>query len=344
MNGLELKRALLDNPSMIKDVLEDLGCEQIKITSRYITSARPNGNNATSVYIKLNELLTSNCFTRQSEYESKYEMRDFIELVCFFRDDCSIIESIKYICNVCGIDKDIKFEKKPVISSLSFLNKFKKATSNQSMDDDVPIDESILDDFLHFPSYDFYMDHILVSVQEEFGVCYDLQDNRVCFPVRNRNGELITIKGRTLNENYKSLGIPKYMYYKNFTGGNLLYGEYENQEWLLSSEDIIVVEAEKSVQQAASYGIRNVVATCKKSITRQQMLRLLSYGKRVWIAYDKDVSEDELKLECAKFKGLIPTGYILDEINLLSDKESPTDKGADIFIWLLNDFKIEYKG
>lgn len=344
MNGLELKRVLLNNPRMIKDVLEDLGCKQIKITNRYITSTRPSGNNASSVYIKLNELLTSNCFTRQSEYESKYEMRDFIELVCFFNDDCSILESIKYICNVCGIDKDIKFEKKPVVSSLSFLNKFKKATSNQVIEEDSPIEESVLDDFIHYPSYDFYMDHISISVQEEFGVCYDIQDNRVCFPVRNKKGELITIKGRTLNKDYKRLGIPKYMYYENFRGGNLLYGEYENQECLERADEIIVVESEKAVQQAASYGIRNVVATCKKSITRQQVLRLLSYGKWVWIAYDKDVLEDELKIECAKFKGLIPTGYILDEINLLSEKESPTDKGADIFNWLLSDFKIEYKG
>lgn len=343
MNGLELKRILLDNPNMIKSVLEDLGCTHIKITSRYITSTRPYGNNTSSVYIKLNELLTSNCFTKQSEFESKYEKRDFIELVCFFKDDCSVMNSIKYICNVCNIDKDIKFEKKPVSNSISFLTKFKKATHNQPIDDDTPIDESLLDDFMYYPSYDFYRDNISIEVQEEFGVCYDIMDNRVCFPIRNRFGQLISIKGRTLNNDYKSLGIPKYIYYENFHGGNLLYGEYENRKWLDSCDEIIIVESEKGVQQLASYGIRNAVATCKKSITRQQLLRLLSYGKGIVIAYDKDVKEDELKIECDKFKGLIPTSYILDELNLLNDKESPTDKGEDIFKWLLNDFKIEYK-
>ena len=344
MNGLELKRMLLDNPPLIRDVLEDLGCTHIKLTNRYITSTRPSGNNTSSVYIKLNELLTSNCFTKQSEFESKYEKRDFIELVCFFKDDCSVIESIKYICNVCNIDSSVKFGKKPSATSLSFLNKFKKATGNQVVEDDEPIDESMLDNFLYYPSYDFYNDNISVEVQEEFGVCYDIQDNRICFPIRNRLGQLISVKGRTLNKDYKMLGIPKYIYYENFHGGNLLYGEYENREYLKDANEIIVVEAEKGVQQLASYGIRNAVATCKKTITRQQLLQLLSYGKRVVFAYDKDVKESELKLECAKFKGLIQTSYILDEINLLGDKESPMDKGEDVFKWLLSDFKIEYKG
>lgn len=71
MNGLELKRMLLDNPPLIRDVLEDLGCTHIKLTNRYITSTRPSGNNTSSVYIKLNELLTSNCFTKQSEFAPK---------------------------------------------------------------------------------------------------------------------------------------------------------------------------------------------------------------------------------------------------------------------------------
>lgn len=344
MNGLELKRVLLDNPKLIEKVLDDLGCSHIKINSKYITSTRPNGSNKSSVYIKLNELLISNCFTKQAEFESRYEKRDFVDLVSFFRNDCGVIDSIKYICSVCEINKDIKFSQKVKSESMAFLNKYKKFTGTQVIEDDVLMEESALDNFMNYPSYDFYKDHISIVVQEEFGVCYDIQDNRVCFPVRNKQGEILTIKGRTLNPNYKLNGIPKYIYYENFHGGNVLFGEYENQKWLTSEKDILVVESEKAVLQLASYGIRNAVSTCKKTITKQQLLRLLSYGKNIIIAYDKDVDEDSLKLECAKFKGLVDTFYLMDEIGLLSGKESPTDKGRDIFLWLLNDFKVHYKG
>lgn len=344
MNGLELKKLLLDNPNMIEKVLEDLGCNHIKINSKYITSTRPCGSNKSSVYIKLNELLTSNCFTKQSEFESKYEKRDFIDLVCFFRNDCSMIEAVKYICSLCNVTGNIEFTQKIKSESMSFLSKYKRMTSNQIIEDDEIIDESIMEDFIHYPSYDFYVDNISVEIQEEFGVCYDIQDNRICFIVRNKAGHIISIKGRTLNPKYKEFGIPKYIYYENFHGGNILFGEFENQKWILQSDEIIVVESEKAVMQLASYGIRNVVATCKKSITKQQLLRLLSYGKRIIIAYDKDVTEEEVKLECSKFKGLVDTYYIFDEIGLLRGKESPSDKGEDIFRWLLNDFKIKYKG
>lgn len=342
MNGLEIKKILLNNTIFIKKVLEDLGCRQIKMTSSHITSTRPDGDNASSVYIKLNELLSSKCFTKQVEFESKYEKRDFIELVCFFKEDCSIVDAIKYICKVCDIKCDMNFDKKVESNSLSFINKLKRTMTNQVISDDVVIDESILDDFLYYPSYDFYLDNISVEIQEEFGVCYDFYDNRVCFPIRNNKGELLSVKGRTLNENHKLLGIPKYIYYVNFNGGNVLYGEYENMDYLKNAKEIIIVEAEKGVMQLASYGIRNVVATCKKTITRQQLLKILSYGKDVVFAYDKDVKEQELKLECSKFKGLVKTHYILDELDFLNDKDSPADKGKDIFNWLINDFKIEY--
>jgi len=341
MNGLELKKILLENPQYIMDVLENLGCESVKLSLDNITSTRPNGKNTKSVHIKLSDLLPSKCYTK-NEFKNKFDKRDFIELVQFFAD-LSMIGAMKYICNICGIEKNIKIEKKQISESSSFLKHFKRATNNDMIYEDIVLDESLLDEFLYYPSYHFYLDNINIKEQMQFGVCYDISQNRIVFPIRNKNGDLITIKGRTIDPDYKHKDIPKYLYYHDFSGNNLLFGEYENLEYLKSGSCIYVFEAEKSIMQAASFNVKNCVASSKKSISKHQLNKLLSYGKEIVIAYDKCVDINDIKLECEKFKGLVDVYYIFDNLNILNDKESPSDRGIDIFNQLTNKCKFKYE-
>lgn len=341
MNGLELKKILYDNPDYIVAVLERLGCDRIKITSDSITSTRPSGDNPTSVHVRLSELLPSKCFTK-NEFEAKFEKRDFIELVQFFAD-LKMIEAMKYICETCGISTNIKIEKKQVSSTLSFLKHYKKATGTGIDNNDIILNESELDDFLYYPSYRFYQDNIDIKTQIDFGVCYDIMQNRVVFPIRNKNGKLVNKKGRTLYEDYRSNNIPKYLYYHDFSGNSNLFGEYENLEFLKSCDEIYVVESEKGVMQAVSFGVRNCVATSKKVVSKQQLHKLLSYGKTIVIAYDKGVDINDIKLECDKFKGLVDVYYIYDTLGILESKESPTDKGIDVFQQLTDKCKFKYE-
>ena len=164
--------------------------------------------------------------------------------------------------------------------------------------------------------------------------------NRAVFPIRDFEGNLITFKGRTLEEDYAEKGIAKYLYYHNFDGRYFLFGYYENYFDILDSDEIIIFESEKSVMQCHCFGVYNAVATSKKRISEEQADMINKLGKKVILAYDKDVSIDEIKRECSKLNGDVY--YIKDEWDLLDKKDSPTDKGIDIWNKLYyNKFKYE---
>ena len=87
-------------------------------------------------------------------------------------------------------------------------------------------------------------------------------------------------------------------------------------------------------------GIYNVVATSKKRISEEQAEVINKLNKKIVLAYDKDVEIEEIERECSKLNGDVY--YIKDEWDLLDKKDSPTDKGIDIWNKLYyNKFKYE---
>ena len=80
MDKSELKIYKKDNPEYIRGVLEGLGCHHIKIvTNKRVQSSLPDGDNPTSIHIKLNDNLSTKIYTR-NEFNN-YETKDFITLV-----------------------------------------------------------------------------------------------------------------------------------------------------------------------------------------------------------------------------------------------------------------------
>lgn len=75
-----------------------------------------------------------------------------------------------------------------------------------------------------------------------------------------------------------------------------------------------------------------------------QIKKILRLGKPITLAFDKDVVLEDIFIECRKFKGLIDVYYIYDTLGLLIKKESPMDKGIDIFNQLREQCKFKYKG
>ena len=54
------------------------------------------------------------------------------------------------------------------------------------------------------------------EVLRKFQVRYDSYQNRLVYPVRDYEGHIVNICGRTLEENYKEKGLRKYTYYKKW--------------------------------------------------------------------------------------------------------------------------------
>ena len=63
--------------------------------------------------------------------------------------------------------------------------------------------------------------------------------------------------------------------------------------------------------------------------------------KEIIIAFDKDVSQNELRSQCEKFYGIRNVSYIYDKDGLLQDKDAPIDQGDDTYEYLFNN-RIHY--
>lgn len=341
MTGVELKLYLKDNPLLIVDLLESVGCDNVVIKHDRITCCNPLGDNNGAVNVMLNDTL--NCFNyTKPDYQIKYQIRDIITLIQFFLNDISLNEAIKYIKSIC----DIKDNGIPNVSNtLSKLRKLKQGITKDFKCNDIPLDENELNNYFDVYIKQFLDDGISEEIQDEFGIRYDLNDNRAIIPIRNADGELITFKGRSLHsDDLKERGIPKYIYSHKFTGKYYLYGEYENRKYIEESDFIYLFEAEKSILQAAAFDVRNCVAISKHDISVQQVRKLLSIGKPIVIAFDKDVKLKDVIAQCNKFRG-IDVYYIYDTEDFLSGKMSPTDDGEYTFKMLdsLCKYKFDYK-
>jgi DNA primase len=342
LNKQEIKSYLKNNPEKIKDILEELGCNHIKIViDKRVQSALPDGNNATSVQVKLNDSLSTIVYTRNQF--NKQEYKDLFTLIEFI-NNCNFNQAMNFVCEVCGISYNGKLDN-ITPSSVSILDKLVKNKERKEKNKytEFILDESFTERFVRNACKIFIEDGINEITQNKFGVSYDVLENRVVFPIRNDEGDLLTFKGRTLREDYKIMGIPKYYYYYSYIGERYLFGLYENYFDIISANEIYVGEAEKFVMQLDSMGINNCVSISKKVISPIQLDKLLKLKKDIVLAFDKDVTLEEIFIECRKFKGLCNVYYIYDTLDLLNGKESPSDRDKTTFMRLVNECKFKYE-
>ena len=113
----------------------------------------------------------------------------------------------------------------------------------------------------------------------------------------------------------------------------------------------ILGNMEKSPLLYASYfGIDNdiTVACCGSNLLNNQVQLLLSLGvEEIIIAFDKqfqEIGDDEwkrltknLKTLHKKYGNYVQISYLFDKKNLLGYKESPIDRGPEVFIQMFNE-------
>lgn len=220
------------------------------------------------------------------------------------------------------------------------LKIFKKARSgvNNSDYELTPQCESVLDsnDYIHLPHIDLVREGIIPSVQEEFGVIYDMRRKRILFPHRHwSSGELLGIFGRTTNPLWNILGIPKYFGVIPYPKSLNLYGLYENYKEIQKAGFVICVEGEKSVQKAKSLGYPNLVALGGHELSDEQVKILIGLNVDITFALDNDLDEQISKDMCKRFKGIRSAYYLYDNHGLLGEKDSPIDCGRKRFNYLL---------
>ncbi len=325
MDIASLKTYIYDE-DLSEQVLESIGCHHIKKHGNdYVTCGNKDGDNINAIVLYLNENLTVINYTRQLSKTKR--TTDLIDLV-MFAEDLNFPEAMKFICNCIGIDfYDNDLEDVP--ESLQIIKLLQGMNSGAELEDNEPlkpISEKILSYYIPCGNSMFEKDNISLEVQQEFHLGYDPQSNRLTIPLYDSLGNLVGIKGRLFKYDLTEYDPPKYLFLKKCNKSKLLYGYYENQNYIKNSQEVYVVESEKGVQQCATYGYRNVVATMGKTISKSQVELLVRLDKKIIMALDQDVKYTELVDIKNMFPEQVPIYYIQDQEHLLQEKESPTDR------------------
>lgn len=193
------------------------------------------------------------------------------------------------------------------------------------------------------------------KVIKEHGICYNPVSEAIVIPHYDKDNNLVGIRERTLikeNEQYgkyRPTLLNKIMY--NHPLGFNLYNLNNSKDNIKRIKKVVVFEGEKSPLLYASYfGSENdiSVACCGSSFSSYQMNLLLELGiDEVIIAFDKQFQEigdqewtqwtKKLKDLHKKYNSLVHITFMFDKKNLLGYKDSPIDRGPDIFIQLFKE-------
>ncbi|WP_297419188.1 DNA primase [Clostridium sp.] len=336
----ELKEYIVQNDKT-KEILEEIGCFNIKSYTKEYRCGSPKHNNSTSISIKKDTL-------KIKIYGKDNKIRG--DLITLVMDIKEIIfpDAIKYIHQILGLKYTGKiYKKKEDSNKIDILKIFKKASKEyvDYSDEELKIfNEDICSEFIKLPYIDWVREGILPKTQDIFGIGYSKKSNRAIIPHRywsGSNNDYVGVIGRTLVKNYDLFDIPKYFPLQRFPKGMNIYGLQENYKGIQESGYVSVYEAEKSVLKRHSRLDYTGVALGSHEITQRQAEILISLDVDIVIVMDKDIPLQHIRSLCEMFYGIRPIYYIYDNFGLLVDKESPADKPDRVYKVLFNR-KIRY--
>lgn len=178
---------------------------------------------------------------------------------------------------------------------------------------------------------------ISTETMKKYEIRIDPYSNRIVYPVRDANFQMIGVKGRTRFKDYKELGIMKYMNYNKLKILDYFTGMMQAADDVKKSGEIIIVEGLKSVMKLDQWGFHNVVSAETSTLNEYQIELLIKMQvKNVVIAFDKDVKLKKVQ-DCVKLLKKFTNVYVVyDKWHLLKDKDSPPDEGESVWKTLYN--------
>ena len=207
----------------------------------------------------------------------------------------------------------------------------------------------IMESFIRYYPIEWLNDGITKEAMDKFGIRFSPSQNKIIIPHYDVGGRLIGIRGRALNkEDIETWG--KYMpvqiegkWYSHPLSLNL-YGLNLTKENIKATEVAYLFEAEKSVLQMESFLIPNcAAAVCGNKLNKYALDILVRtcHPREIVICFDKEELPHEDKYFnhlyelCKKYQAYTNFSFIYDKENLLNLKDSPTDRGEEIFKKLL---------
>lgn len=281
---------------------------------------------------------------------------DLFELVRRAKDLPDFISAFKYVVEFFKLVDD-GFEETPKIDDWDILKRvdnLNKRNARKEKKELPAINSDILEYYTLAAPEEWLKENISIETMQRYNIRVDSANHSIIIPHYDVDGRLVGIRRRTYDPieiergKYSPLFLEGDMY--NHPLGDCLYGLYQNKDIIKLSKRAIIFEAEKSVLQLSSYvGLDNciAVATCGSSISQNQIQLLIDLGvEEVTLAYDREFeggrgAEDTVEYEKKLSKIMQPllaymsVYVIMDYDHLTEYKDSPTDRGYEVFKKLL---------
>lgn len=250
--------------------------------------------------------------------------------------NCSNQEAVNIIKKYAGVNGEVLVRREKMAATVT-CKKFSKKNKGSKQNSSKPLPDNYME------RYEYSLDKLSVWLNEgiskdsidKFQVKYDAFSDRIVYPIRDVNGKIVNIGGRTLDPNWKEKKLRKYCYFFSWGSMNTIYGLSENMNNIQDKKEIILFEGCKSVLLADTWGIHNCGAILTSHLNPNQLNILIKLGCRVVFALDKDVQVSKDK-NIQKLKQYVNVEYLWDYEDLLDEKDSPVDKGIDVFESLYN--------
>lgn len=246
-----------------------------------------------------------------------------------------------------------QFLKKAILRPTERISKYDLDMKKYSFErvilklDEYP--SEVLSCFIHYSHPAWLVEGITEKVMRQFNILFSIKQNKIVIPHYDSAGRLIGIRARAFEE--EDLLQGKYMPIK--VGDTLythklhfnLYGLYQNKAAIKKYKKAVIFEAEKSVlKDKVFYGEDSVaVAICGSNLNKYQVSLLTNVlgVNEIVLALDKEYEnwnspqgekyKKKLMNICRKYKNYANFSYVFDTDNLIGLKDSPNDRGQEIW-------------
>ena len=186
------------------------------------------------------------------------------------------------------------------------------------------------------------------------GDYYDVFKDRVMFPIKNSQNQVVAFSGRTMSTD-KS--VPKYYNThetKIFEKRTVLYNFSDARSFIAKENEVILCEGYMDVIKAHQNGMKNAVALMGTNIDNNKLKEVLSLVKKITLSLDNDEAGSKAQIEIGnriiqttdnvyklKFSGAKDLDEFLTEKNIKNpdfDVENYLRNNKEHFI----NYKIEY--
>lgn len=261
--------------------------------------------------------------------------------------DCKFIESYKYVCDILGINTHSQLQSGFNTGKVDNSFIYKLEPKQEKQDPLIYRNEEVLKSFWTLYHKSWIDDHIKTDIMKDFNIKFDIPNYRIIIPHYNIEDKLIGIRCRNLKEEiveegykYMPISINGVLY--NYPTSMNLFGINKNKENIKKYKNVVIGESEKFVMQHKSHFENSTaIALNGSSLSNYQIQLLINLGvETVVLALDKEFTNEEEEKEykdvinrkfLSKLLPLFKVEIIWDAENLLDYKDSPMDKGKEIY-------------